>query len=383
LVERLRWREKYVNKNLLSLQSEKFTEMKRILFFIILTFLSVSILANDRDEGFDSGKLILDHLADEHSWHILTFRDSKHIDHEVAIPLPVIVINEGKINFFMSSKFEHGRKTYKGYRIGTKERDGENLDEKILSDKTGKPVLDLSITKNVAGIFIVAGLIVFVVLRARNIAKKRQGKEPKGIQTLVEYVVSFIRDDIAIPSIGKERYEKYFIFLISVFLFIFLCNVSGLLPFFPGGANITGNIAVTLVLALFTFFITQFSTNKHFWKHIFNMPGVPWWLKFPLPLMPIVEILGIFTKPFALTIRLFANITAGHVILLSFMCILFIMGEQNVVLGYGMSFLPVLFSIFMMAVELLVAFIQAYVFTLLSAIYFGMAKEEEHLSVED
>ncbi|MDR1726056.1 MAG: F0F1 ATP synthase subunit A [Bacteroidales bacterium] len=356
--------------------------MKKIIFFLLLTFLFYNLAATEKQEKkFNSGELILEHLGDEHSWHILTYRDNKYIDHDIAIPLPVIVISKGRMDIFMSSKFKHGHATYKNYRLG-REEDGESLKGKIINTNTNEAVWDFSITKNVAGIFIVAGLIVFVVLKARNIAKKRQGKEPKGMQTIVEYVVTFIRDDIAIPSIGKERYEKYFPFLITVFLFIFLCNISGLLPFFPGGANITGNIAVTLVLALFTFFITQFSTNKHFWKHIFNMPGVPWWLKFPLPLMPLVEVLGIFTKPFALTVRLFANITAGHVILLSFMCILFIIGEQNVVIGYGMSFLPVLFSVFMTAVEILVAFIQAYVFTLLSAIYFGMAKEEEHLSVE-
>jgi F-type H+-transporting ATPase subunit a len=359
----------------------KITEMKKTLILILFALLANCIMANEKEQKFNSGELILEHLADEHSWHVLTYRDKQHIDHDIAIPLPIIVINEGRIDVFMSSKFEHGHSSHKGYRLGTV-ADGENLKGKILSVKTGQPVLDFSITKNVAGIFIVAGLIIFVFLKACNIAKKRQGLEPKGLQTVVEYVLTFIRDDIAIPSIGKSRYEKYFPYLVTAFLFIFLCNFGGLLPFFPGGANITGNIAVTLVLALFTFFITQFSTNKHFWKHVFNMPGVPWWLKFPLPLMPMVEIIGLFTKPFALCVRLFANITAGHVILLSFMCILFIMGEQNVVIGYGMSVLPVLFSVFMTAVEILVAFIQAYVFTLLSAIYFGMAKEEEHLSVE-
>ena len=356
--------------------------MKHLGILILLCIFSLGLCASEtKEEKFNSGDLIMEHLADDHSWHILTFRNSHGEEKDIAIPLPVIVFNDGKLDIFMSSRFNHGHSAYKGYRLAGKE-DGEELKGKILSVSTGQSVLDFSITKNVAGIFIVAGLIIFVFLKARNIALKRQGLAPKGMQTVVEYLLGFICNDIAIPSIGKERYIKYVPYLTTAFLFIFLCNLLGLLPFFPGGTNITGNIAVTLVLALFTFVITQYSTNKHFWKHVFNMPGVPWWLKFPLPIMPLVEIIGLFTKPFALTVRLFANITAGHVILLSFMCILFLVGEQNVVLGYGMSFLPILFSVFMMAIEILVAFIQAYVFALLSAIYFGMAKEEEHLSVE-
>ncbi|MDR1006902.1 MAG: F0F1 ATP synthase subunit A [Bacteroidales bacterium] len=355
--------------------------MKKTLILIVLTIFALGVSAQEKEEKFNPGELIMEHIADEHSWHILTYRDKQHTDHEIAIPLPVIVINDGRLEVFMSSKFNHGHSTYKGLRLGN-DADGESLKGKILSVATGQPVPDFSITKTVAGILIISALILFIFFKARNIAKKRQGLEPKGVQTIVEYLVAFIRDDIAIPSIGKGRYEKYLPFLITVFIFIFFCNLSGLLPFFPGGANITGNIAVTLILAVFTFVITQASTNKHFWKHVFNMPGVPWWLKFPIPIMPLAEIIGLFTKPFSLTIRLFANITAGHVILLSFMCIIFLLGEQNVAIGYGTSILPILFSVFMMAIEVLVAFIQAYVFTLLSSIYFGMAKEEEHLSVE-
>jgi F-type H+-transporting ATPase subunit a len=152
----------------------------------------------------------------------------------------------------------------------------------------------------------------------------------------------------------------------------------GLIPFFPGGANITGNIAVTGVMAVFTFLITSFSANKNYWKHIVNTPGVPWWLKIPIPLMPIVEIVGIFTKPFVLMIRLFANITAGHIIILGFISLIFIFGNLNMALGYSVSVVSLVFAIFMGLLELLVAFIQAYVFTLLSALYFGMATEEAH-----
>jgi len=165
-------------------------------------------------------------------------------------------------------------------------------------------------------------------------------------------------------------------FLLTLFFFIFLNNLMGLIPFFPGGANLTGNIAVTMVLALFTFFITSFSGNKDYWKHIINAPGVPWWLKFPVPLMPIVEIVGVITKPFVLMVRLFANMTAGHIIVLGFMSLIFIFGKMNIGVGLSVTPVSVGFSVFMGLLELLVAFIQAYVFTLLSAIYFGMASEE-------
>jgi len=167
-------------------------------------------------------------------------------------------------------------------------------------------------------------------------------------------------------------------FLLTLFFFIFLNNLLGIVPFFPGGANVTGNIAVTGVMAVFTFLITSFSGNKQYWTHIVNTPGVPWWLKFPIPLMPIVEIMGVFTKPFVLMVRLFANITAGHTIILGFISLIFIFGNVNQYAGLGGVAIAVPFAIFMSLLELLVAFIQAYVFTLLSALYFGMAIEEHH-----
>jgi F-type H+-transporting ATPase subunit a len=352
--------------------------MKRIFLFLTLFIASFGVAnASEEKEKFDAGHLIMEHLGDSYYWHVFTYGDL-----DVSIPLPMILINERKVDVFMSSKFHHGHSPYKGYKIATAQ-DGEGLEGSIICvDEngvyTGKKPLDLSITKNVFAIFIVSGLIIFLVLKGAKSAKKREGQAPKGLLTVVEYFISFIKNDIAVPSIGEHRYRKYLPYLLTAFLFIFFSNLLGLFPFFPGGANITGNIAVTLCLALFTFVITNVSGNKHYWVHIINMPGVPWWLKFPLPIMPIVEILGIFTKPFSLTIRLFANITAGHVMILSFICIIFIFGEQSAALGYGTSILPVFFALFMTALEVLVAFIQAYVFTLLSAIYIGMATEEEH-----
>ena len=168
-------------------------------------------------------------------------------------------------------------------------------------------------------------------------------------------------------------------YLLTIFFFIFLNNILGLIPIFPGGANVTGNIAVTMVMAVFTFILTTVSGNKHYWIDIVNTPGVPWWLKLPIPLMPVVEIIGVITKPFVLMVRLFANMAAGHIITLGFISLIFIFGAMNVALGYGVSVGAVAFMIFMNLLELLVAFIQAYVFTLLSALYFGLATiEPEH-----
>jgi F-type H+-transporting ATPase subunit a len=190
-------------------------------------------------------------------------------------------------------------------------------------------------------------------------------------------VIIFIRDDVAMSSIGKN-YERYMPFLLTLFFFILFNNLLGLVPIFPGGANVTGNLAVTGVMAFFTLLITTFSGNRAYWQHIFNTPGVPWWLKIPIPLIPIIELMGAFTKPFVLMVRLFANITAGHIIILGFISLIFIFGNMNTYLGYGVSIVSVLFSVFLSLLEILVAFIQAYVFTLLSALYFGMATEEHH-----
>jgi len=190
------------------------------------------------------------------------------------------------------------------------------------------------------------------------------------MQSFLEPVILFIRDDIAISNIGKYKYEKYMPYLLTVFFFILINNIMGLVPFPPPfGANVTGNIAITLVLAVFTFLITQFSGNKQYWKHIFAMPGMPTWL---LPIMIPVEIIGMFTKPFALTIRLFANITAGHIIILSLISLIFIFKSLI------MAPVSILLVLFMNCLEVFVAFLQAYVFTLLSALFIGMAVEEHH-----
>jgi len=221
-------------------------------------------------------------------------------------------------------------------------------------------------------------LLLLIFISVAKSYKKRVGQAPKGLQSLIEPLILFVRDEIAIPAIGEERYERYMPYLLTVFFFIWLNNLLGIVPFFPGGANVTGNIAVTGIMALITLIITTVSTNKGYWVHVFNTPGVPWWLKFPLPLMPVVEVIGVFSKPFVLMLRLFANILAGHIIALSFFCLIFVFGAMSHLAGYGISVVSVGFTIFMSTLELLVAALQAYVFTLLSALYFGMAKVEEH-----
>ncbi len=331
--------------------------------------------AHDEKEGFDAGSFIMDHIGDSHSWHIMTVGET-----HVSIPLPVIIYStsekNGGLHIFLSSKFHHGHASYDGFKIAESgDNKGKIVEE--LSDGSEVTPLDFSITKNVLSLFISLLIIVWIFTSIAKKYKIREGKAPKGIQSLLEPLILFIRDDVAKASIGEKKYERFLPFLLTIFFFIFFNNLLGIIPIFPGGANLTGNIAITMVLAIFTFIITSFSGNKTYWKHVF-WPPVPTWLKVPIPLMPVVEIIGLITKPFVLMVRLFANITAGHIIAMGFFSLIFIFGNMNIYAGYGFSVVSVIFTIFMSLLELLVAFIQAYVFTLLSALYFGMATEEHH-----
>lgn len=326
------------------------------------------------EEKFDAGEMIFDHIFDSYDWHICTWK-GKHI----SVYLPIIVFSDGEMYCFSSKHFHHDHKYH------TKNKHGEDVIfeipsegkyegkvVRILEDGSQVRPIDISITKTVCGLFISCTLLIVIFLIVAKSYRKRGEKAPKGLQALIEPLVIYVRDEIAKPNIGKS-YEKYLPYLLTVFFFIFFNNLLGLIPFFPFGANITGNIAVTAVLALFTFFITNLTGSKHYYQDIFNTPGVPWWLKFPLPLMPIIEVVGCFIKPIVLAIRLFANITAGHIVVLGFISMIFIMAEMSSAAGGIMSILSLILSIFVDCLELLVAYIQAYVFTLLSAIYFGMA----------
>lgn len=330
-----------------------------------------------QEEGFNAGKMILGHIVDDYYWHIADYNEKA-----ISIPLPVILYDEGNLHVFMSSKFHHGHDSYQGFMIA-QEGIYEGKIVKVVpgtmqEDTEAARPLDLSITKNVAALIFSVILISFIFISIANRYKKNPHQAPKGLQSALEPLIIFIRDDVAKSSIGEKRYRKFVPYLLTVFFFIFINNLLGLVPIAPGGANLTGNLAVTGVLAVFTFVITNAFGTKGYWQHIFNTPGVPWFLKYPLPLMPVVEIVGMFTKPFALLVRLFANIAAGHIVLLGFVSLIFIFSNMNPAIGWAVTPFSVLLGIFISMLELLVAFIQAYVFTLLSALYFGMSQEEAH-----
>ena len=319
---------------------------------------------------FDPGEYILDHIADSHEWHLFT---NKHGDH-VSVYLPVIVYSrESRLNIFSSKHLAHSH-IYNGFMIM---QEGELKGRIVEVDKEGviieeKPPLDLSITKNVAAMIIVAIIILWLFISLAGSYRRSGISEPKGMQGFLEPVIVFIRDDIALQNIGDSKHERYMPYLLTIFFFILINNLMGLVPIIPGGANVTGNIAVTFTLAFITMVITNFSGSRGYWKHIFNTPGVPWWLKFPVPLMPVVELIGVIAKPFALMIRLFANITAGHIIVLSLVSLIFIF--KSVLIAP----VSIVFVLFMDCLEILVAFLQAYVFTLLSALFIGLAVQEHH-----
>lgn len=325
----------------------------------------------------NAGKLIMEHIGDSHGWHLWGTTE---------IPLPVIIYNsERGFTSFMSSAFEHGHKSYKGYKleegkvVAVNEMESVSAHDATINEELTAKIIDFSITKNVLAIFISIALMLIIFNSvAGAYTRKRKGLAPTGLQNAIEPIIIFLRDDVIKASIGEKKYEKYVPYLLTLFFFIWINNLMGLIPIFPGGANVTGSISVALVLAVLTFLITSVSANKYYWQHIFAMPGVP---KGVLVLLTPIEILGMFLRPFVLMIRLFANIAAGHIIALSFFCLIFIFGQESLygaAGGFGVSPLSLAFTIFMTVLELLVAFLQAYVFTLLSAVYIGAAVEEHH-----
>ncbi|MEA2043677.1 MAG: F0F1 ATP synthase subunit A [Bacteroidota bacterium] len=355
--------------------------LRYFLFTIILTG-SLTTFAQHGDEPdahntpaekeLNAGDMIMEHIADSYEWHIATIGET-----HISVPLPILVYSKHTgFHAFMSSKFHHGHDAYENLKIAGEDSENKGKIVEIFNGQEIRPY-DISITKNTLAMFVSIAILLLVFLSVAKAYNRREKKAPKGLQSFLEPLILFIRDDIAKASIAKNP-EKFTPFLLTIFFFIFLNNIMGLIPIFPGGANLTGNIAITMVLALFTFVITTVNANLNYWKHIVNTPGVPWWLKLPVPLMPVIETIGVFTKPFVLMIRLFANIMAGHIVVLGFFSIIFVFGAMSVVAGYGVSVLSIIFTVFLTFLEILVAFIQAYVFTLLSALYFGMATEEGH-----
>jgi F-type H+-transporting ATPase subunit a len=320
-------------------------------------------------------ELILDHLADAYEWHITTFGHT-----HVSIPLPVIIKgNDSGWHIFSSARFEHGHTEYQGFYISQHGDNKGKIVEKNASGEELRP-LDISITKNACSLLLTSSLLIFLILSCARWYKQRQEKpeeiSPKGFIGTIEMLIMFIVDGVVKPCIGKN-YKRYTPYLLTVFFFILLNNLLGIIPIFPGGANVTGNIAVTCVLALCTFIIVNIYGTKEYWKEIL-WPDVPVWLKAPIPIIPAIELVGIFTKPFALMIRLFANILAGHSIVLGLTCMIFLTVSMGTAMNAGMSVLSLIMIIFIDFVELLVAFIQAYVFTMLSAIFIGLSQVEPH-----
>ncbi len=334
-------------------------------------------------EKFNPAEMIMHHIQDAHEIHI---------GGDFAIYLPVILYDNGGLKMFSSSHLYHDKTEFTNPE-GKKEHyysygDYVMLHEHIYkanadggisyNEESGEPsnasVLDLSITKSVAGVLLTCLLLILIFVSVARGYKKRKGSAPKGLQSFMEPLIMFIRDEVAVPSIGAKKADRYMPFLLTVFFFIWIANMLGLIPFI-GGFNVTGTIAVTMVLAAVVFIITTFSGNKHYWGHILWPPGVP--LPIKVILIPI-EFAGLFIKPIVLMIRLTANITAGHIIILAFVALVLIFGETSVTAGYGVGVGSVLFMVFMYFIELLVAFLQAYVFTLLAALYFGDATQEAH-----
>jgi len=351
--------------------------------FLILFLLAFSFPATGQEghgtpvtsghsEGpFNPSKYIIEHVSNSHEWHLMTIRKRDGTEKGIAIPLPVILYYKPTgLHIFFSNRISHGQE-YQGFKMGEGEFEGKI----VALNSAGEPdtknlLLDFSMTKMVIGMLAAAILGLWLFLALSRSYKKTGISYPKGIQGFLEPVILFIRDEVVIPNIGHKHYERFMPYLLSVFFFILINNLMGLIPFPPPfGANVTGNLALTMTLAFFTFIIVQFSGTKGYWKHIFATPGVPAWL---LPLMVPVEVVGIFSKPIALMIRLFANITAGHIIVISLMALIFIFDSIWV------SPVSIFFVIFMDCLELLVAFLQAYVFTFLSSLFISLALVEEH-----
>ena len=310
-------------------------------------------------EKFDPTAAIMEHIADSHYWHLWG---------HTSLPLPVILLTDKGTEVFSSSNFHHGEEAYAGkyytYKL---------IEDKIfavngageIDKESSSHIYDFSITKNVAAIWLAVILLILIFTSVSRAYKRREGMAPKGFQSFIEPIILFVRDEIAKPNIGY-KYAKFMPLLLTMFFFIWINNLLGLFPLFPGGANVTGNIFMTFVLAFITLIVTNLNGNKYYWKHIL-LPDVPWWL---YPIMIPVEIIGVISKPFALMIRLYANISAGHIIVLSLIALIFIFKSLAI------APVSVAFVLFMDVLELLVAFLQAFIFTMLTALFIGTAVDE-------
>jgi F-type H+-transporting ATPase subunit a len=373
--------------------------------FSLFSFTPVFAQHEDQHEGghneakkekFNATEVIFGHILDGHEFHFLDIVKKDGTRKPVTIPLPVILYSPQRgLDMFMSSKFHHGHSPYKGYQLLTEhsieEMAKEGIDVKKEGFFAGKiiPVnaagkwdpsvklYDISLTRNVVQMILALTVLVWIMLVIAKRYKRGEGVKtaPRGVQNLLEPVITFVRDEVAKPNLG-HKYEKYLPYLLTVFFFILINNLFGLIP---GSANVTGNIAVTVVLGLISFIVILFSSNRHYWGHIINPPGMPIGVK--AILIP-VEILSVFIKPFALIIRLFANMVAGHIIIICLISLIFIFAGLNVYAGWGTSIFSIGFTVFIYFIEILVAFIQAFIFSMLTAVFIGQAFEGSHDDVD-
>jgi len=345
-----------------------------------------------KKKAFNAREIIFGHVLDGHDFHFFDITKKNGTKHPVGIPLPVILYSPQRgLNVFMSSKFHHGEELYKNYRLINEEYihelEKEGVDVKKRGLSAGKiiPVTadgkwdksvtmyDVSISRNVVQMILALALLVWIMMTIAKRYKNGEGVKtaPKGMQNLIEPIITFVRDEVAKPNLGN-KYEKYLPFLLTLFFFILINNLIGLIP---GTANVTGNIAFTFVLGIIAFVVILGSSKKHYWGHIFNPPGMPVWVKFIL--VP-VEFVSVFVKPMALIIRLFANMVAGHIIIICLVSLIFIFSEMNHYVGIGSSPLAIGFTVFIYFIEILVAFLQAFIFAMLTAVFIGQAFEGEH-----
>lgn len=340
-------------------------------FALIFTSLKGEPQAGYGDNEVDVAHLLFGHIGDSYGWHITDWNGS-----HITIPLPCIVKSSEGWQVFMSSNIEHGHE-YNGLFLAEEGRYEGKIVERGENGEMVRP-FDISVTKNVCSLMITGLLLVLIVLGAARWYKRNDASEqaPGGFTGLVEMMVMMVNDELIRPSIGENEYRKYAPYLLTAFFFIFISNLLGIVPFFPGGANVTGNIAVTMVLALCTFVAVNLFGNRHYWKEIL-WPDVPLFLKFPIPIMQTIELFGLIAKPFSLMVRLFANIMAGHAMILGLISVIFVTVKLGPVINGSMTFITMMFGVFMDCLELLVAFIQAYVFTMLSSVFIGMSRQEE------
>jgi len=376
---------------------KSFTVAVFSLFSLLISLSSFAKEGGDEPKGekkktFNAQEVIFGHILDAHEFHFFDIINDDGTHKPVGIPLPVILYSpQNGFDVFMSSEFHHGEKIHAGYRLLTEEYIEELKKEGVDPKKEGLhpglivpvgadgkidksiSVYDFSLTRNVVQMFLALALLVWIMISIANRYKKGHGVKtaPTGMQNLMEPVIAFVRDEVAKPNLGN-RWEKYLPYLLTVFFFILINNLFGLIP---GTANVTGNIAFTVVLGLISLVVIVASSRKYYWGHIFNPPGMPLGIKFIL--IP-VEILSFFIRPMALIIRLFANMVAGHIIIICLISLIFIFAGLNQYAGWGTTIFSIAFTIFIYFIEILVAFIQAFIFAMLTAVFIGQAFEEPH-----